>query len=434
MHRLTDFKNFAGAELDLFEPLTILLGRNGSGKTNLIEAIELFAVLARGAPLNEVTDLGRGGVFEVRGGLRACVRFGAETLRLRFNDAIIEVNGQKKPVDYFIELAAHGRHGVRLSAEKLRIGNRTFFAAGSHGGELLDVTYANFSRGANPSRLLSPTHSVLSRYEEIIRESPVDGAKLRAAEGAVGGLRTYLRRSYIFDPQPKSMREYARTVSSLQLWRGGGNLSAVLFALKNGDAESQATLKRITETVRQVPEEPFLGIDFAETSLGDVMMGFLIGDAEDAGGGRLMDARLLSDGTLRMLAVVTALETVPVRSRIVIEEFDSGVHPSRARLLVRTFAEAAERRRLNVLLTTHNPAFMDALDDAQMKNVLLCHHDESRGASCVTRLRDLETAGAPGLHGGLGDFVSSGAIDRYLAPDFAEKRAEAVREWLKSLP
>ena len=36
MHCLTDFKNFARAELNLFEPLTVLLGRNGSGKTNLI--------------------------------------------------------------------------------------------------------------------------------------------------------------------------------------------------------------------------------------------------------------------------------------------------------------------------------------------------------------------------------------------------------------
>ena len=42
MHRLTDFKNFAQAEVNLFEPLTILLGRNGSGKTNLLEGIELF--------------------------------------------------------------------------------------------------------------------------------------------------------------------------------------------------------------------------------------------------------------------------------------------------------------------------------------------------------------------------------------------------------
>lgn len=40
MHRLEDFKNFSLAELDLFEPLTILLGRNGAGKTNLIEGVE----------------------------------------------------------------------------------------------------------------------------------------------------------------------------------------------------------------------------------------------------------------------------------------------------------------------------------------------------------------------------------------------------------
>ena len=432
MHRLTDFKNFASAELNLFKPLTILLGRNGSGKTNLIEAIELLSVLARGAPFNEITDVGGGGVFEVRGGLRMCVRFGAETLRLQFNDAEIKVNGRAKLVNYYIEFAVHGRHAVRLSAEKLEVGNQTFFDARDRGGELLNVIYANFLPGPNPSRLLAPTHSVLSRYEEIIRGSRVDDAKLQIAERAVGDLRAYLRLSYIFDPQPKSMREYARVASS-QLLRGGENLSAVLFALKNGDEEEQATLQRITETVRQVPEEPFSGIDFAETTLGDVMMGFMVGDRGDADNG-LVDARLLSDGTLRMLAVVTALETVPRLSRIVIEEFDNGVHPSRAKLLVQTFAETAQRRGLNVLLTTHNPAFMDALDEAQINNVLLCHRNESRGASRVTRLRELETAGALGLRGGLGDFVTSGAIDRHLAPDFAEKRAEAIREWLESLP
>ena len=76
MHRLTNFKNFARAELNLFDPLTVLLGRNGSGKTNLIEGVELFATLARGVPFNEITDTDRGGSFEVRGGLRSCVRFG----------------------------------------------------------------------------------------------------------------------------------------------------------------------------------------------------------------------------------------------------------------------------------------------------------------------------------------------------------------------
>ena len=103
MHCLTDFKNFTRAELDLFKPLTVLLGRNGSGKTNLIEGVELLATLAGGTPLNEITDIGRGGVFEVRGGLQSCIRFGGKRLGLRFNRATVRFDGKLQPVDYYVE-------------------------------------------------------------------------------------------------------------------------------------------------------------------------------------------------------------------------------------------------------------------------------------------------------------------------------------------
>ena len=140
MHSLTDFKNFAGAKINLFEPLTILLGRNGSGKTNLIEGVELLAALANGTPFNEITDVGRGGTFEVRGGLRSCPRFGTQGFRLRFNRASVTFDGEKnQAVDYSIEIALHGRHEIRLSAEKLKIGNRVFFDANGSGGEILDT-------------------------------------------------------------------------------------------------------------------------------------------------------------------------------------------------------------------------------------------------------------------------------------------------------
>ena len=127
MHRLTNFKNFASAGVDLFKPLTILLGRNGSGKTNLIEGIELLAALARGTPLNEITDMGRGGVLEVRGGLHSCIQFGKKKIRLRFSNAVVRFGGKKQSVDYFIELALRGKNDVQLSAEGLRVGDRIFF-------------------------------------------------------------------------------------------------------------------------------------------------------------------------------------------------------------------------------------------------------------------------------------------------------------------
>ena len=433
MHRLTNFKNFARAEVDLFKPLTILLGRNGSGKTNLIEGIELLAALAGGVPFTGITDVGRGGTFEVRGGLRSCIPFHEQRLRLRFDKAVIGFDGKPRPVDYFIEFATHGKSGVQLSAEKLQVGDRLFFDATNAGGELLEVRYDNFSRGRNPAYQVSATRSVLSRYEEIIRNSQASSPRLRASTRAVEGVRRYLRSACIFDPQPKAMREYVRAESSPQLLRGGANLSAVLFAMREGDEERLAALERITNTIREIPEEPFAEIGFVETPLGDVMAGFVPEGRKGKGDGRLIDARLLSDGALRMLAIITALETVPEFSRIVIEEFDNGLHPSRAKLLVRTLTETASQRRLNVLVTTHNPAFMNALDESQMDSVLICHGDQSKGGSQVTRLGDVDVAGTLALRGGLGDFVTRGALERRLAPDFAEQRRKAANEWLESL-
>ena len=430
MHCLTDFKNFARAEVDLFEPLTVLLGRNESGKTNLIEGVELFAALARGVPFNEITDTDRGGAFEVRGSLRSCVRFGSERLGLRFNQAVVGT----EPVDYSIEIATRGKNDVQLAAEKLVVGNRLLFDAVNSSGDLMQVRYDNFSRGPNPTCTLAASRSVLSRYEEVIRNSRSKAHGLQTSTQTVEGVRRYLRNSYIFDPQPKAMREYARVESTPRLLRNGANLSAVLFALRELNEAGGPALERITEIVRQIPQEPFSRIGFEETSLGDVMAGFVPDEKKGASERTLVDARVLSDGTLRMLAIVTALETVPEGSRIVIEEFDNGLHPSRASLLVGALAETARRRKLNVLVMTHNPAFMDALDESQMSSALICHGDDSGNGSQATRLGDMDISGTIGLRGGLGDFVTRGALDRHLAPDFAQQRSSETREWLASLP
>ena len=73
-------------------------------------------------------------------------------------------------------------------------------------------------------------------------------------------MRGYLRNSYIFDPQPKAMCEYARVESTPRLLRNGANLSAVLFALREFNDQGSTAPERITEIVRQIPEEPFSSI------------------------------------------------------------------------------------------------------------------------------------------------------------------------------
>ena len=432
MHRLKDFKNFQNASLDLFEPLTILLGRNGAGKTNLIEGVELMSALARGVPTNDVTDIGRGGALEVRGGLPSCGRFGTPSFELRLDGAVVKFEGRREPIDYAIEVATDDSTGAHLAAETLKVGNRVLFEARNEDGEIFDVQYDNFAPGRNPRCRLSTSSSVLSRYDEVVANSTMS-KRLRSAKRAVAAVTDYLKGSYIFDPVAKFMRNYERASPQPRLLRNGSNLSAVLFALSEGDSEQHETLQRITKTIRQIPEEPFRSIGFVETQLGDVMAGFHMESEAALNGGRLMDARLLSDGTLRMLAVLTALETVPKRSRIVIEEFDNGLHPSRAELLVQHLASTAELRELNVLLTTHNSACMDALDETQLKNVWICHRDSARESSKVTRLGDLDQLMTTGLTGSLGDFVTRGTLENRLAATYNKDRQKAMRRWIESV-
>ena len=75
MHNLIDFKGFKKASIDLFKPFTLLIGPNGTGKTNVIEAIELFSFIARGQPLHEIADVGRTETgIQVRGGHRLAAK------------------------------------------------------------------------------------------------------------------------------------------------------------------------------------------------------------------------------------------------------------------------------------------------------------------------------------------------------------------------
>src|ERR1022692_2242600 len=89
MFYVRNFKNFSEAELDFDQPTTLIVGPNGAGKSNLIEAVELLSFLASGHRLHEVTDIGREGQLEIRGGLEACAKLGHGEFTLGYKDQIL---------------------------------------------------------------------------------------------------------------------------------------------------------------------------------------------------------------------------------------------------------------------------------------------------------------------------------------------------------
>lgn len=430
MHSLRDFKNFEYAQLNLFKPVTVLIGKNASGKTNAIEAVELLANLANGRALHEITDVGRGaGAFEVRGGLVSCARVGKTRFTLGFGGSALFF-GEREPFTYSVSVDV--KPETRISSESLKVGERAIFQAElqSHArGALLRVMYDNFARGGNKPTIQTPTdRTLLSRYSTAIAEVEASRAdRYKESRRVVTQIIEYLQSSFVFDPNPRAMRSYER-VGQTTLLRNGANLSAVLYDLSTRDDSSKAVLARLLETIKQLPEEPYQKFGFAVTSQGDVLFG-LSGANET----ELMDARVLSDGTLRGLAVLAALETVPEKSRIVIEEFDNGIHPSRVGVLTDALWKCSKQRNLNVLVTTHNPATLDVLSSEQLQSVVLCVLDANSKAARLVPLMSVPDFDILLEGGNLGNLVTRRVLEGHLIPNFSEAQKKLAQEWLQSL-
>ena len=425
MHSFIDFKGFKKASINLFKPFTLLIGPNGTGKTNVIEAIELLSFIARGLPLYEIADVGRTETgIQVRGGLQSCGRKDSVTFALEF-EASIQWHGNKG-MQYSV-LVNTGPH-PRILHEYLLIGDRVIFetipeSRESTSGDLT-VSYDNFARGGRkPRTAVSSQHSVLSQYRGFARKN----RNFKDCERLVTSVMQYLQASFVFDPNPKLMRGYERIGNSV-LTKDGANLSAVLFALSNGDDSQQASLERLLSRIRQLPDEPYEKFEFTITDLGDVIFGL-----RDKSG-YTADARSLSDGTLRTLAILTAIETVQRKSRVVVEEFDNGLHPSRTGLLISAITEANEKRGLKVLVTTHNPATMNNLTAKQLAGVVLCTWSKAKEAADLVELNKLPRSDELLERGQFGDLVSRRVLEQHLAPGFEEQHRKKVAEWVEGLP
>ena len=425
MHYLTDFKGFKEAAIDLLRPFTLLIGPNGSGKSNVIEAVELLSFIARGQPLHEIADVGRAPAgLQIRGGLQACGRAGLDRFTLGFT-AAIRLHDEFKSVTYILSLFT--RPHPQIAAEQLSFGDRVIYRTLPRlpGSVPRDVTveYDNFARGGRkPQAAASSDRSVLSQYQEIARKN----RNMKECMQLVDALRHHLQASFIFDPDPKLMHVYER-IGNTTLSRDGANLSAVLYSLHTGDEAEQALLARLLSRISQLPDEPYEEFSFTTTDLGDVIFGL----RERTG--YTVDARALSDGTLRTLAILTALETVQEGSRVIVEEFDNGLHPSRTEVLTAAIGDATERRQLKVLVTTHNPATMNSLTDEQLKGVVLCTWSQTKECADLVGLANLPRSDELLERGQLGDLVSRRVVEQYLAPEFEERQREKVLEWIEAL-
>lgn len=216
-------------------------------------------------------------------------------------------------------------------------------------------------------------------------------------------IKSDLSKIFILNPVPENMRGYSKLSSEMA--SDGSNVAGVLAALPQGEKEKVE--KIITKYVSPLPERD---IDRIET----VTVGLTKSDAmlycyEDWNPQQPVDARGMSDGTLRFIAIVTTLLTVKEGSLVVIEEIDNGLHPSRVKELINMLKDISGKRKVDVLCTTHNPVFMNELGNEMIPFISYVKRDE-HGLSTIDLLENKPNLVKLLSSGRTGDLMTEGKL------------------------
>jgi hypothetical protein len=379
--RLTGFKSFRDATLPL-EPFTLLVGRNGSGKSNALDGLWVLSQLASGGDVRESLE-GSGKGPAVRGGVAGCAPFGESSFCL---GASVQTGSEVAHLDVRIQVEPV----VQVIHELLRLDNRVLLETDTPNVDSADivVSWDNGKRGPNPkdpfraSRLVSS--QVLARIPATAAGERIHwtAAQVLAALGAV----------FVLDPIPHQMRQYVPR-RDVALRRGADNLSAAVASLLAAP-ETKSTIK---SALGRLNEQEISDIEIAASDLDDVML-----TLREGPDGHPVSARLMSDGSLRFLAILTALMQAPTaaeqsdtqgvdalgQTTMVIEELENGLHASQAVTLVDLVRDQVHSRRVRALATAHSPALLDALRGDEHRSVVVCQRNQL-GASSLRRLVDL---------------------------------------------
>ena len=421
---LEHFKSYRDSTLPL-APLSLLIGANASGKSNAIEGIRFLSWLAEGRRLDDLMSAVQAQDQRIRGTIANLPYEGSNTFGFRCA-ADIE-DGERFSID--VQVSSDGMRVVSecIETEGSAVPLYRIVEPSSAYSHEVQVQYNNFARGGKKPRIAcSDQQAIFTQLETPARFGAGHSKAQRVIPRVVSQYRKFFEEILFLDPNPRAMRQYSFVVERT-LKGDGSNLSSVLYDL----CVKKSQKERVLAFIKPLPEQDIRDIDFLETPRNEVMLRV----TESFGGHEQpWDAPVLSDGTLRVLAVAAALLSAPGGSLVIIEEIDNGVHPSRAGILLENIQAAARERGARVLLTSHNPALLDALPAQAVPDVICCYRDPAAGDSRLVRLEDLR--GYPELvaQGPLGQLMTKGIIDRYLKQqvDAAQRRAKNL-EWLDSL-
>ncbi|MCW5557207.1 MAG: AAA family ATPase [Verrucomicrobiae bacterium] len=380
--KLTNFKNFRQAEIS-FGPVSILVGANATGKSNVRDALRFLHGIARGYNLAEIIGekYGEGGQLQwsgIRGGTRE-VCFGSEnafSVGVEINHkGRGEILGTWYSYEITVQCGANGS-APRVVKERLYNGDSIIFD--SHPqyevpGQDDPMHLAVWLEKERPRRRKGPILTGISS-QPILTQALELAERQKATSKIKSGVEAVLEalESIRFiDFSPDLMRKPS-IPGQVILSDRGDNLSSVLQAI----CEKPELKTALSNWVQELTPMDVADFEFVPDAAGKILV-YLV-----EYGGHRTSANSASDGTLRFLGMLAALLGPKPARFYFLEEIDNGIHPARLALLMEMLDHQSRSKGIQVVASTHSPQVLRLIKPGNLKYATLAYrlkgHSEGR--------------------------------------------------------
>ena len=319
--RIRGFRSLADVELSNLRNANVLIGANGSGKSNFIRFFEMTSWMLRSRRLAEFVALHGGADDQLHGGNRVTPRMEAE-LALRTG---------KGRNDYRFALTHAHPDRLVFTEEAFR-----FSAAGS----VAPWQYA--PSGGSEAAIVDVAQA----------QTPLPGVNPKTARVVVHLLRNCSVHQFHDTSDTSHFKKRWDADDNNYLRTHGGNLAAVLHRLEQEDLQRFELISRHIRRVLPVFDRFQLDDSYGKVSL----------RWKAAGTDKSFGAHLTSDGSLRFFALVTLLnlplEMLP--NVLLLDEPELGLHPAAVALVGGMIKALAADRQ--IIVATQSPLLVDAFD------------------------------------------------------------------------
>ncbi len=346
------FRSLRSVSLQL-GPLNVVTGPNGSGKSNLYRALWLIAKIAEGDFAQSICR--EGGMYSA---LWAGPRMQPNkpvrmTFGFRIEDFGFELSCGYPPPDSHLLPS-----DPEIKEETVWFGRekKPSTTLLSRKGLMTTVRDVEGNRVEFPQSL-DPNESVLAQLRE-----PHRYPELSTLREEMRGWRFY----HQFRTDENSpLRSPRSSVTTPVLSHDGSDLAAALMTIQSSDN---------CEPLQAAVEAAFPGrklqiISNDETPFSRTPRATVFAVAlETEGCARLLEARELSDGTLKYLCLVACLLSPRPPAMIALNEPEASLHPDLLRPLAELIVKASKRSQ--IWISTHSPVLVQAIEELSEVRVI----------------------------------------------------------------